>query len=280
MFFMMRFFFTMPFWLRAAVFFLLVFVLWRFLGRAILWLLSGFPFLLQKLFLLIYYMTELPITILHKKFGGNFYKADKAAARFFGRIDSALNRWYHAWHSKYQFNLKKAIPAYCLLLIIIIAPSFVPGKNKVLSIGETIYLSGENFVISLLEKQEEYLAAQKKMEDSIGQKETETQIAQNAGIIMIVYGVKSSLLVRDLPDVNKGITLDRLKNEDRVEWTGELVFAETENNKIEPWVKVKTEGNIEGWSRMYYLYPEAHEELELYADILTSDIQTGLPALQ
>lgn len=254
----------MPFWLRATGFLFIVFVLWRLLGRAILWILSILPFILEKIVILYYHIIEFPISILHKKFGGNFYKADKAAAKFCGRIDSAIHCWYHVWHTKYQFKLKRAITVYCLLLIIIIVPSFVSGKNEVLSIGETIYLSGENFVIRYLDKQEEYLAVQKEMEESNRHQETENVMAQDVGIGMIVYGVKSSLLVRDIPDMNEGVTLDRLKNKDRVEWTGELVFAETENNKIEPWVKVKTEGNIEGWSSMYYLYPEDHEELELY----------------
>ncbi|MEY8426586.1 SH3 domain-containing protein [Lachnospiraceae bacterium 46-15] len=56
--------------------------------------------------------------------------------------------------------------------------------------------------------------------------------------------------------------LCRLKNGDAVLWRGELVFAEADDEHVEPWVKIVTGDGIEGWSRLFYLHPEEYQGME------------------
>jgi len=69
-----------------------------------------------------------------------------------------------------------------------------------------------------------------------------------------------------------GTTLDTAENEDIVIWNGELTFGLAEG-KQEPWAKVTTESGLEGWARLYYLYPEEGTELTLSVrDVSTADV--------
>lgn len=81
--------------------------------------------------------------------------------------------------------------------------------------------------------------------------------------MLVVSGVNSSLLVRDIPSTENCTVLDRLQNDDIVVWTGQMVFAEAEGDHVEPWVKIITQNNVEGWSRLYYLHPEQYAD-EVY----------------
>lgn len=94
------------------------------------------------------------------------------------------------------------------------------------------------------------------MEDEAGQ--------STFGTILVVSGVSSSLLVRDIPSMNNCVVLERLGNGDKVLWTGEIQFSEAEDNHVEPWVKIVTEDGEEGWSRPFYLHPEEYVGVEFY----------------
>ena len=78
----------------------------------------------------------------------------------------------------------------------------------------------------------------------------------------MVSGVSSSLLVRDMPSMEDCEVLERLVNGDMVIWRGEMRFSEAEDEHVEPWVKVVTEEGTEGWSRLFYLHPEEHADME------------------
>lgn len=79
---------------------------------------------------------------------------------------------------------------------------------------------------------------------------------------LVVDGVKSSLLVRDIPATEGSMALARLHNDDVVIWRGQITFSEVNNNRVEAWVKVTTEEGVEGWSRLYYLRPESYKNIE------------------
>lgn len=81
-------------------------------------------------------------------------------------------------------------------------------------------------------------------------------------ITLVVSGVSSSLLVRDIPSTEDCIILGRLQNDDVVVWSGQMVFSEVDNGHVEPWVKIVTVDGVEGWSRLYYLHPEQYVDME------------------
>lgn len=255
----------LPLWVRAAVVLFLIFCAWSVLGKGIFWVLSIIPFLIRKLFFLLYQLIELPVTLLHKKFGAVFYKVDNLMAKLGEKADKALKSWYHAWHTQYKHKFGILFVIFILCWSFIVLPSFIPGENKVFHAGEKIYLSGEQFLTSqlkehgLYEPVDEAMTIKKEMEN--GEEDT-----SSFEVRLVVSGVSNSLLVRDIPDVENGIALERLMNGDTVVWTGEMVFAEAENDHVETWAKVKTVNGTEGWSRLFYLCPESYENRTFFIE--------------
>lgn len=262
--FFMKFFLTLPFLLRVIIFLLIGAVIWRLFGKVLLWFLSLIPFTLEKIFVLLYQLIEFPIAILHKKCGAGFYKIDNYMAEFGGKADNVLMDWYHAWHSKYQFRWGRVMIGCVICFAVIVLPSFLPVKNNVLKTGEMLYLSGEEHITAFLEKHEQKALIKKALAEKSKQAQLDNERPEDSNIELVVTNVKTSLLVRDQPDISNGNILDRLKNGDTVGWTGELVFAETEQGHVEAWAKVKMRRGVEGWSRFSYLYPADYKGTNFY----------------
>ena len=97
---------TISFECRVAFLICFVFLLWLLVGRIILWIMSGIPFLLIRLHRLIYCIVQIPISFLHKKFGSALYKADNGVAVIGVHIEDLLQKWYIRWHAKGKTNKK------------------------------------------------------------------------------------------------------------------------------------------------------------------------------
>lgn len=258
----------LPFLIRVIVSLFAFVTVWWILGRGILWILSIIPFLLEKGFILLYQVIEIPISMLHKKIGGNFYKANNAVSKIATNTDIMLRKWYNLWHSQYCFSWKRTLIIYVLCIFFIVLPTFISVESKILKVGETWYVSGENYILTQLKQSAKYHSEQEvtvnKSANESEQLEMKNKQLQDSQIVLIVGGVNSSLLVRDIPDIKNGVALEKLHNGDKVMWNGELVFAEAENNHIETWAKVITKDGIEGWSRLFYLYSEDYEKTKFH----------------
>lgn len=249
----------LPLAVRVAMELMIIILLWRVLGRGILWILSLIPFLMDKLFILIYQVIEWPITMLHKKIGAGLHNIENIMARFGDKVHGLLRKWYDFWHKNYHFRWKWGI-LFCLLCwSVIVLPSLFSIENNVLNAGERFYLYNEDKGIEWMEKHFPSDSEQAAIVNETEQAASDKKEIVNSEIALVVYGVSSSLLVRDIPNMEGCVTLDRLYNGDKVVWTGELVFAETNNNRLETWVKVITSSGAEGWSRLNYLHPENYE---------------------
>lgn len=99
-------------------------------------------------------------------------------------------------------------------------------------------------------------------QEKVQNQESQVPIKEGFGIECIVYGLKTSLLVRDIPSTEGSNTLGKLYNDDIVVWSGEIVFAQVSGEKIEPWVKVQIPNGVEGWTRLAYLRPKEYENIE------------------
>lgn len=252
---MMGIFFEMPLWFRVLNVLLIAIFVWRILGKLLLKILSIIPFTLGKVFLLLYYIIELPITKLHKEIGKAFFEVDNFVADTGAKIDGILKKWYLYWSKEYKFSWKRAILYSGICWLIIVFPSLSKVESEFWRTGERWYLQGEKIVVCKLEEGFMEAATQDVREEwdffeNVQHESVEVQL--------VVAGVNTSLLVRDVPDLD-GTTLEQLHNNDIVTWTGELVFAEVENNRIETWAKVITGNGVSGWSRLHYLHPVEYE---------------------
>lgn len=255
--------FALPLWSRVLVFLALLFLIWWRLGKPILWILSIVPYIFGKLFSVIYYIIEVPIDMLHKKFGAIFYKVDNGLAYIGSKIISFFEKWYRYWHEQYKFHLGSTILVFFICYSIIVMPSWIRFENELLSKGKELYLSGENACIEYFEIKTENTKQKNIQNVAEEQIERDVQRKEKKSINLVVSGVNSSLLVRDVPEMD-GIALERLHNGDVVIWYGELIFEEAEGEHIEAWVKVKTTDSIEGWSRLLYLHPVDYKDKMFY----------------
>lgn len=258
-----EFFGILPLGVRVAiVLFLLIVILWRFFGKIILWILSWVPFVLEKIFRYLYLLIEMPVSALHKKFGAGFYTIENRLSHAGEMIDDAINFWFAAWHSPKEIHLKKLLLIYAFCVAFVIGPAVLKVDEK-LRVGEILYIHCENSFVSWLTEHVGDDSAVAALEQE-KQMESELSDDDSFEITLVVSGVNSSLLVRDIPDTQNCVVLERLYNSDKVIWRGRMVFSETDNGHVEPWAKVITANGVEGWSRLYYLQPEQYSDMEFY----------------
>lgn len=272
----MEMFFLLPFWLRVVVsLFLVIVLLWLVFGKIILKILSIIPFLLRKVFWYIYLILETPVAILHKKFGSVFGKTAHALSCAGERVDTVMQAWYKAWHFPDKIHIGRLFLVYGVCVIFVILPSFVNFDNGFFSFGERTYTNCETRFASWMEKKGWYdpdakLAWNQEEQAQEEDVEPEDEITEDSfeEITLVVSGVESSLLIRDVPSVDDCDVLDRLVNDDVVLWRGQMAFAKADNDHIEPWVKVITSNGAEGWCRLFYLHPDEYEGKEYFVSDL------------
>ncbi len=262
-------FISLPFFWRVTILlFFIIFVIWRIFGKWILWILSIIPFALQGFFRAIYWLLEIPVAALHKKLGICFYKIDNLLSQFGKKIDSVLLRWNKAWRLPKKICLWKSLFVYVVCVVVITLPSLIKVETDIYRKGECIYLQYESILINWFEKCGWYNKAETvSLNQDIQATQEISEELETSPITLVVSGLNSSLLVRDTPSTENFIELDRLYNGDTVTWSGLLIFSEMGNDSIEPWVKVITPNGIEGWTRLFYLYPEQYDNTEFYVQI-------------
>lgn len=253
-----------PYEIRVSVWILLlVIVLWRLAGRGICWILSVVPWVFRLLSRGIYLMLEMPVAALHKQCGSVFSKIDSHLLRAAEKIDLALDNWYKSWKSYKGLRFGKALLICAIGFALVTFPHYFHWSNSILRFGNTIYTRWEDLFVSLVQKieWEEPQEADAELKPPAVEY---TEEPKAPDITFVVSGVNSSLLVRDVPDVDDCEVLARLHNGDQVTWGGQMTFAEADNEHVEPWVRIMTADGIEGWSRLFYLHPVSFDDRIFY----------------
>lgn len=252
----------LPFEVRVVIaLFLFTFVIWRFLGKNILWILSIIPFLLQKIYIGVYLLIQNILSALHKKVGWIFGEADSRISDIGEKIDNKIRAWHGKWKKANKPKFKNCFLAFVIGCVIIIIPSYIKTDNRIIKAGERGFLICEDFFLEQVNKCKWYDA---KKELTIGNKWFKTPVASSASengfeTTLIVAGLNSMLLVRDIPSVENSVVLERLYNDDCVTWNGEIAFSYVDN-RVEPWAKIIMQNGTTGWSRMDYLYPLEYDK--------------------
>lgn len=260
-------FLQLPIMIRVAIFLIIPFIVWIVLGKfnseIISKIIALVPLIIRKLFQRLYLLIDIPIDFAHRKFGSSFYEIDNGVSRLGKKIDLKLGKWYHSWETSQRAYIGIGILLYCLCVIIVSLPSLTKIEEGALIKGAEIYLVCENRIIKWLDDHDLYNEVSNdsvavEIWKDVKEKMDDNQFGEN----MIVTGVSSALLVRDIPSTEGSTTLARLRNNDVVTWSGQITFSEVNNNRVEAWVKVMTEDGVEGWSRLHYLRPEVYENIE------------------
>lgn len=252
-------FFMAQLWIRIVIVLFIFLILWKILGKKLLWILSIIPYILQKIFMVLYQVIELPIAAAHKASGGIFYELDNKLAKHGGKVDNKLKEWYQCWHSQYEFHLGRALLICLICFVWIMGPTFVSSNNAVLNVGLHTYMTFEEKLVEYIETHiSNDLELQRSK--SFGQNSE----GKNTQMEMIVSGKSKSLAVRDKANIKKGKVLQKLKKGDKVIWNGNLVFAKVKDEHIEAWVQIETKKGVKGWTRLFYLYPKNYKEQQFF----------------
>ncbi len=247
-----------PIWIRIILFVFIVSILWKLIRRPILWVLTIIPLSLKYIFRGIYRLLEVVIAMLHQFFGGIFYRIDNQMSTWGQAVDKFLSSWIKAFKDGESLDYRVTVILYIVCIVWLRIPTIIHTDDEFLNWAQNVYMNGEGIVSTWCQNYYEEKIYTENVEEQLA--EESVNEFENSSIELVVFNVNTSLLVRDIPDMDSGIALARLYNEDRVIWTGETVFAVAENNRIEMWAKVRTEDDIEGWSRLRYLYPEDYAE--------------------
>jgi len=147
---------------------------------------------------------------------------------------------------------------YILIVCYITIPTFLEIEGTALFNGQKMYISSEATFVKWIEKHGWYNS---KSIPSIYKVNSREQEAFNLELIVSLDD--SSLSIRSAPSIKNSTILERVYKGDTIIWNGELSFGMTDYGNIEPWVKVITRSGTEGWTRLYYLYPEKYDYLKL-----------------
>lgn len=259
----------LPIVMRVIVFLFIPLMICILCRKLIIRALSIVPFMMQRLFRVFYLLVEVPVDLMHRKFGASFYNLDNGISHIGKQIDIKLEQWFSAWYFSEGIQIGKIIVCYVASVVLVVFPSLCKIEEGILTVGEKAFLHCENEIVSWLDERgwyEDTTTAVSAVEVIEMMKE-ERSFQED----LIVFGVKSSLLVRDMPAV-KGTTLAKLYNDDVVLWKGQMMFGEADNQRIEAWVKITTKDGIEGWCRLHYVRPQQYQEREY----LVTELEMGI----
>lgn len=138
--------------IRAAVLIaLFTMVFWWILGKAIIRLISFFPYLLKSIFRGLYLLIEVPICWMHERVGSFFYGIDNGLSGIGEKIDTLLERWYASWKNPVNSHIPLSVVIYGILLIWICASHHTAGTEVKSFNGQAVYLKVENKLTGWLE---------------------------------------------------------------------------------------------------------------------------------
>lgn len=250
--FIVIFFLKFPISLQEIIIFSIFLIAWILIGKYILNGLSLIPFLLNIIWKGILYIIDIPVDIMHRRYGHLWEAIDKYENKIGKFIDSLLQAWHLKWRDCKKVSRKNTIIVYIFCVFLIICSNY--SNIKIFENIKKAYLQCEKAALSHVGNDYGIEESDADMNIEIIEKKTDTKETFK------VYGVSSSLLVRDIPDVEKGKTLYRLHNDDIVYWNGKVAFGKININQIEAWIQVETQEKIVGWSRLAYLKPEQYED--------------------
>lgn len=193
-------------------------------------MLSIIPFLLSKLYLLLYKLLESIVALPHSKYGGDFYTMANKLSALGEKGYLSLIKWYKAWNKVERIHIRAAILTYITLIVFInVLPAMTSAKNSPLNIGGNIYLQNESAFINWIEKKGLYTSKEKMIQEAIYLQINNTNTLQKGvvvgyDLVPIMINQRVYMSVRDLFDSLGG----------KIEWdsiTGNILIS-FQNNSV------------------------------------------------
>lgn len=141
-------FLSAPVSVRAAIFIFLVFVLWRTFKRQILIFSSIIPWLLKNATWLVYLLIEIPISILHKEFGGAFGTFDQGWTSAIEQVYLFSEKLFKKLRNPTKVSIhRRTVFVYWGIIIYLIVPLFLNLTELPFTFWQESYVKNEMAIV-------------------------------------------------------------------------------------------------------------------------------------
>ena len=144
-------FLSMPISVRATIFISILFLLWCLFGRIILKFISILLWILKKLFLGIYILFEIPISILHSKFGSIFGIIDQCLTTSAEKVCNFMDKLFRKMNKPKTTYRKHAFIVYFFISAYLLIPTYTNLTEKPFSFLQETYVKKESAIIQWMD---------------------------------------------------------------------------------------------------------------------------------
>lgn len=142
---------SFPVGIRLALLLSIVFLLWIILSKPVLKILSILPWFFKKIFLGIYILFEIPISILHRKYGNEFGVIDQGLTSISEKICTFMDMLRKKMIYPKTIFGKQFFVVYLILCAYLIIPIFAHLNEKPFTFWQQSYVEKETYVIHWME---------------------------------------------------------------------------------------------------------------------------------
>lgn len=242
-------FLSLPIGGRATIFTGVLFLLWCIFARPILKILSILLWLLKKFFFGLYMLLEIPMSILHSKFGSVFGQIDQGLTIGTEKVYNFMDKLSKKMIQPKDTYGRKALVIYLVIGAYFLIPIAANLTGKPFTFWQESYIEIERSLLELLDSME--VAHSSQEEWNLSEKEQEaaadTEPETEQMLLLKVVNVKTSLGIREKAGLSEKV-LQSLKLGDIVTFLGEVTTADDEE-----WLYVESADGIIGWTRSRYV---------------------------
>ena len=136
---------------RLALIFGIIFLVWLILAKPLLKIFSILPWIIKKIFYCLYMLFEIPISILHSKFGGMFGTVDQGLTLISDKFCTFIDNLYKKMRRPNTIFSKRLLVVYLVLCAYLLVPVFANLTEKPFTFWQNYYVEKETGVIHWME---------------------------------------------------------------------------------------------------------------------------------
>lgn len=145
-------FLLMPVSIRAVTFIVVLFLVWCILAKPILKIISILLWIFKKLFFSIYVLLEIPVSILHSKFGSIFEEIDQGLTTGTKKVYDFTDKWFRKMSRPNTLYHKQTFLICVVICLYLLLPITLGVTEKPFTFWEETYVRKEASVIQWMNK--------------------------------------------------------------------------------------------------------------------------------
>ena len=145
-------FLEIPVGIRFTIVLFAILVLYCIFGKLLFRLLSLVPFVLKALFCGLYLLIDIPVSLLHRMFGGAFAAIDQSTARISGKIYGIMDKCYAKLHNPQTIYSGRVFLIFLVLGVYFVIPPFINFNEGIFTFWQKGYIETESKIVDFIMK--------------------------------------------------------------------------------------------------------------------------------